>query len=238
MASPKPTRTKPQTRNSVLKLSLLSLLSTTTPIINNGVRASADAHRRDDISFRGPVPEDLHVPHWDFSGSAHRIPAAKRFCSTDYPLPIGVWSDVYRTADPIRSVVEIAFRIHGGFSDLHHGHHNETHPSDDDEEITGKGGRGIAFWYTKTPNSTPLVASTNPKKHVVPRPPLTVDQFPDPLDDAVSFFGGPTSFNGLSVVIDNQPSDTIDTAIRSTTLGPRREWNRCGRVVCRQWSDR
>jgi hypothetical protein len=70
MASPKPTRTKPQARNSVLKLSLLSLLSATTPIINSGVRASADAHRRDDISFRGPVPEDLQVPHWDFSGSA------------------------------------------------------------------------------------------------------------------------------------------------------------------------
>ncbi|KAA1090493.1 hypothetical protein PGT21_003098 [Puccinia graminis f. sp. tritici] len=221
MASPKPTRTKPQTRNSVLKLSLLSLLSTTTPIINNGVRASADAHRRDDISFRGPVPEDLHVPHWDFSGSAHRIPAAKDFVRLITPFPLAYGAMFTEQPIPFDQwSVEIAFRIHGGFSDLHHGHHNETHPSDDDEEITGKGGRGIAFWYTKTPNSTPLVASTNPKKHVVPRPPLTVDQFPDPLDDAVSFFGGPTSFNGLSVVIDNQPSTPLTRRSDRQHWGP------------------
>ncbi|WAR54338.1 hypothetical protein PtB15_3B852 [Puccinia triticina] len=219
MDAPKPgrTRTKRLARNLVLKLGLLSLLSTTTLI--NTVRASADAHRRDDISFRGPVPEDLHVPHWDFSGSAHRIPSAKDFVRlltpfpltygamfTEHPIPFDQWS------------VEIAFRIHGSYSDIHHGHHNETHVSDDDDEITGKGGRGIAFWYTKASNPTPVVASSDPKKHVVPRPPLTVDQFPDPLDDAVSFFGGPTNFNGLAVVIDNQPSSPL------TRRSDRKHW--------------
>ena len=56
------------TRNS-LQLSLLSLILITVTTLNL-VRASADAHRRDDLSFRGPVPEDLRIPHWDLSGSA------------------------------------------------------------------------------------------------------------------------------------------------------------------------
>jgi hypothetical protein len=49
---------------------------------------------------------------------------------------------------------------------------------------------------------------------------LTVDQFPDPLDDAVSFFGGPTSFNGLSVVIDNQPSTPLTRRSDRQHWGP------------------
>lgn len=74
MVTSNPTRTrtlphKRPNRNSILRLGILSLFGTTTTTINT-VQASADAHRRDDFSFRGPVPEDLRVAHWDFSGSA------------------------------------------------------------------------------------------------------------------------------------------------------------------------
>ncbi|KAH9459710.1 hypothetical protein Pst134EA_006776 [Puccinia striiformis f. sp. tritici] len=220
-----------QARSSTLKFGLFSLLlSGTTPI--NSVRASADAHRRDDFSFRGPVPEDLHVPHWDFSGSAHRIPSAKDFVRlvspfplayggmfTEHPIPFDQWS------------VEIAFRIHGAFSDLHHGHHNETHKSEDEEDITGKGGRGIAFWYSKVPSPTPVVVSANTKKHVEQRPSLVVEPFPDTLDDKVSFFGGPTSFNGLAVVVDNQPSTPL------TRRSDRKHWGpEEGGIGAEEWA--
>jgi len=236
MATSKPTRTrtlphKRPNRNSILKLGILSLLGTTTTTINT-VQASADAHRRDDFSFRGPVPEDLRVAHWDFSGSAHRIPSAKDFVRLISPFPLA-YGGMF-TEQPIpfdQWSVEIAFRIHGSFSDVHHGHHNDTHSSEENGEFTGKGGRGIAFWYSKAPNPTPVVMSANPKKHVVPRPPLVVDQFPDPLDDSVSFFGGPTSFNGLAVVIDNQPSTPL------TRRSDRKHWGPDeGGIGAEEWS--
>lgn len=73
--------------------------------------------------------------------------------------------------------------------------------------------------------------SANPKKHVVPHPPLGVDQFPDPLDDSVSFFGGPTSFNGLAVVIDNQPSTPL------TRRSDRKHWGPDeGGIGAEEWS--
>lgn len=147
----------------------------------------------------------------------HPYPLAFGAMFTDKPIPFDQWS------------VEIAFRIHGGFSGIHHGHHNESHLSDDDE--VGKGGRGLAFWYTRTANPTPIIASANPKHHVADPPSLSVASFPDPLDDAVSFFGGPTSFDGLAVVIDNQPSTPL------TRRSDRRHWGPDdGGIGAEEWS--
>ncbi|PLW09418.1 hypothetical protein PCANC_17617 [Puccinia coronata f. sp. avenae] len=223
-----------RTRNSIITTSLLSLLGITTTL--HSVHASADAHRRDDFSFRGPVPEDLRVAHWDFSGTAHRIPSAKDFVRLVSPFPLAYGAMFTEQPIPFDQwSVEIAFRIHGGFSDVHHGHHNDTDSSEHDEEITGKGGRGIAFWYSKAPNPTPVLVSANPKKQQHGTHPsmasLVVDPFPDPLDDSVSFFGGPTSFNGLAVVIDNQPSTPL------TRRSDRKHWGpEEGGIGAEEWS--
>ncbi|KAI9616787.1 hypothetical protein KEM48_005030 [Puccinia striiformis f. sp. tritici PST-130] len=219
-----------QARSSTLKFGLFSLLlSGTTPI--NSVRASADAHRRDDFSFRGPVPEDLHVPHWDFSGSAHRIPSAKDFVRlvspfplayggmfTEHPIPFDQWS------------VEIAFRIHGAFSDLHHGHHNETHNLRTKKISLVKVEEALHFGIPRYLVQHPSLYQPIPK-NVEQRPSLVVEPFPDTLDDKVSFFGGPTSFNGLAVVVDNQPSTPL------TRRSDRKHWGpEEGGIGAEEWA--
>ncbi|KAI8445179.1 concanavalin A-like lectin/glucanase domain-containing protein [Phakopsora pachyrhizi] len=208
-------KTRISSRNLLIILSLLTLTSNLS-----SVKSSADAHRRDDFSFRGPVPEDLHIPHWDISGTTHRIPTAKDFIRLVNPFPLaygGMFTE--RTIPFDQWSVEIAFRIHGGYSTVHHGHRNTSHQDAvEDDEHLGKGGRGIAFWYTKSSNPTPVISPSNPHHHRFQPPSLVVDPFPDPLDEKVSFFGGPISFDGVAVVIDNQPSTPL------TRRSDRKHW--------------
>ncbi|MBW0512185.1 hypothetical protein O181_051900 [Austropuccinia psidii MF-1] len=196
------------------------------------VESNADAKRRDDYSFRGPIPEDLHIPNWDLSGTTDAIPTAHDFLRLIQPFPLaygGMFTNKPISFD--QWSIEIGFRIHGGLSNIHHGHHNTTNRYNEFGEVIGKGGRGLAFWYSKTANPTPIIAPSNPAHHAAPRPSLAVPPFPDPLDHSVSFFGGPTSFDGLAVVIDNQPSTPL------TRRSDRKHWGiEDGGIGAEEWS--
>ncbi|KAH9825140.1 concanavalin A-like lectin/glucanase domain-containing protein [Melampsora americana] len=187
----------------ILSLTYLLFIS----LIPSTVNGSADAIRDEHFSFRGPLPEDGHIPNWDISGTTHRIPTAKDYLRLVTPFPLA-YGGIF-TEKPIpfdQWSVEIAFRIHGGPGSTRVPDPEKNHTI---TQIRGKGGRGLAFWYTKTSNPTKPVIPADPKAHPAPPPLMTVDMFPDPLDKSVSFFGGPTNFDGLGVIFDNQPFSPV-----------------------------
>ncbi|KAG0146019.1 hypothetical protein CROQUDRAFT_723112 [Cronartium quercuum f. sp. fusiforme G11] len=207
MTVSRPTKLK---RNSI-KLTFLTFTLTLIPALVNG---SADAIKDDHFSFRGPLSEDhLHIPNFDISGTTNRILTAKDYLRLFTPFPLAYGGIFTHKPIPFEQwSVEIAFRIHGGPSATYiHENHSTTH-------VRGKGGRGLAFWYTKTANPTPITIPSDPSVKPAPAPLLAVDPYPDPLDRSVSFFGGPTSFDGLGVVFDTQPFSPV------TLRSDRKHW--------------
>ncbi|KAK4702502.1 hypothetical protein P7C70_g3723, partial [Phenoliferia sp. Uapishka_3] len=105
-------------------------------------------------------------------------------------------------------IAEIAFRVHGppavGLVDV-----SEEDGVPAKSTRVHKGGRGLAFWVTKTGNESPLTISTDPKA-VLSAPPPFIPQTPtDPSDDKVSFFGYQTQFDGLGIVFDTSPTSPV-----------------------------
>lgn len=73
--------------------------------------------------------------------------------------------------------------------------------------------------FEQTASPTHPTIPANPSVHAAAPPLLTVEPFPDPLDKSVSFFGGPTSFDGLGVVFDSQPFSPV------TLRSDRKHWD-------------
>lgn len=102
-------------------------------------------------------------------------------------------------------VVELAFRVHGaatvGVTE---------HQPDGSVKRSHKGGRGLAFWYSKLANPTPITRSSNPKAHLSQPPPLFPAQPTDASDPLVSLFGNRAAgFDGLGVVFDTSPGSPV-----------------------------
>lgn len=72
-----------------------------------------------------------------------------------------------------------------------------------------KGGRGLAFWFSKTANPTAITISSQPNT-AVSAPPPGVPEFPtDPNDPLVSLFGYKTTFDGLGIIFDTSPTTPL-----------------------------
>ncbi|GAA6016735.1 hypothetical protein JCM11491_000224 [Sporobolomyces phaffii] len=149
-------------------------------------------------SFRG-LAGDGSVSGYDTSGHATVLPGVHDFLRLVPPSPLAhgaVFSE-----EPIKSkewVAEIAFRLHGpptaGVTEM---------SGDGTVKKLHKGGRGLAFWYTKEGLPGPVTLSSNPKVKPNPPPPIGVDTRTDP---AVSLFGSRIAFDGLGVVFDTSPN--------------------------------
>lgn len=79
-------------------------------------------------------------------------------------------------------VVELGFRMHG-------------------RGEAGSGGRGLAFWYTKSSNPSAVTLASDPRKAPAP-PPADVLSSKGGDDASTSFFGARSSFDGLGIVFD------------------------------------
>ncbi|GAA5925140.1 uncharacterized protein JCM15063_004934 [Sporobolomyces koalae] len=158
----------------------------------------AHLHYSKSASFRG-LAGDGTVAGYDTSGHATVLPGVHDFVRLVPPSPLAhgaVFSE-----NPIKSkewVAEIAFRLHGpptaGVTEM---------DQDGTVKKLHKGGRGLAFWYTKEGLPGPITLSSNPKVKPNPPPPAGVDARSDPL---VSLFGSRIAFDGLGVVFDTSPN--------------------------------
>ncbi|GAA5882441.1 hypothetical protein JCM16303_001734 [Sporobolomyces ruberrimus] len=153
-------------------------------------------HYSKSASFRG-LAGDGSVSGYDVSGHAAVLPGVHDFLRLPSPLAHGaVFSE-----NPIKSkewVAEIAFRLHGaptaGVTEM---------AADGTVKKLHKGGRGLAFWYTKEGLPGPVTLSSNPKVKPNPPPPTGVDSRTDP---SVSLFGSRIAFDGLGIVFDTSPN--------------------------------
>ncbi|GAA5894201.1 legume-like lectin family protein [Sporobolomyces salmoneus] len=158
----------------------------------------ANLHYSKAASFRG-IAGDGSISNHDVSGHATVLPGVHDFLRLVPPSPLAhgaVFSEY-----PIKSkewVVELAFRLHGpptaGVTEM---------AADGTVKKLHKGGRGLAFWYTKEGLPGPITLSSNPKVKPNPPPTTGVDSRTDPL---VSLFGSRIAFDGLGVVFDTSPN--------------------------------
>ncbi|GAA6060111.1 hypothetical protein JCM10212_003519 [Sporobolomyces blumeae] len=158
----------------------------------------ANLHYSKRASFRG-LAGDGTVSGYDTSGHATVLPGVHDFLRLVPPSPLAhgaVFSE-----EPIKSkewVAEIAFRLHGpptaGVTEV---------KEDGTVKKLHKGGRGLAFWYTKEGLPGPVTLSSNPKVKPLPPPSLGIDARVDPM---VSLFGSRIAFDGLGVVFDTSPN--------------------------------
>ncbi|GAA5832453.1 hypothetical protein JCM3766R1_003081 [Sporobolomyces carnicolor] len=158
----------------------------------------ANLHYSKAASFRG-IAGDGSVSNHDTSGYATVLPGVHDFLRLVPPSPLAhgaVFSEY-----PIKSkewVVELAFRLHGpptaGVTEM---------AADGTVKKLHKGGRGLAFWYTKEGLPGPVTLSSNPKVKPNPPPSGGIDSRTDP---SVSLFGSRIAFDGLGVVFDTSPN--------------------------------
>ncbi|CEQ39471.1 SPOSA6832_01012, partial [Sporobolomyces salmonicolor] len=147
----------------------------------------ANLHYSKEGSFRGLTP-DGKVSGFDVSGHAVALP--------------GVHDFLRLVPEPIKSkdwVAEVAFRLHGPPTA------GVTEMSEDGKvRKLHKGGRGLAFWYTKDGLPGPVTIS-NSKTKLSPPPP-SLHEMDSKSDSSVSLFGSRTSFDGLGVIFDTSPN--------------------------------
>ncbi|GAA99749.1 uncharacterized protein L969DRAFT_87400 [Mixia osmundae IAM 14324] len=157
------------------------------------------------LSFKAPfVSTEGRIPNYDLSGHAAKLPMSNDYVRIVPPSLLsygGAFSTKKSTTD--EWIVEIAVRVHGSVPSRH---------IDQDGKLIenpGKGGRGLAFWYTKNSNPTFVTTPSDPRRHITP-PPGPLPRLPnDPDDDHISFFGNGRRFEGLGVVLDTSPTQPL-----------------------------
>lgn len=153
--------------------------------------------------------------NFELSSSATILPGVHDFFRLLPQTPLafgGAWG-TEKWTDSTEFVVEIAFRVHGAIVSSHETEH--------------KGGRGLAFWYTKVHSLSHSLSEQNidipslssqkktsypptytSKSPIAQQPPPHA--FPAPNDDtSASLFGHATSFEGLAVIFDSSPSSPL-----------------------------
>ncbi|GAA5865817.1 hypothetical protein JCM1840_006260 [Sporobolomyces johnsonii] len=160
-------------------------------------------HYSKEGSFRGLTP-DGKVSGFDVSGHAAALPGVHDFLRLVPPSPLA-YGAVF-SQEPIKSkdwVAEVAFRLHGPPTA------GVTEMSEDGKvRKLHKGGRGLAFWYTKDGLPGPVTISSDPKKKLSPPPP-SMHEMDSKSDPSVSLFGSRTSFDGLGVIFDTSPNAPV-----------------------------
>ncbi|KPV74695.1 uncharacterized protein RHOBADRAFT_53651 [Rhodotorula graminis WP1] len=160
-------------------------------------------HYAQDASWRG-VDADGTVRGFDVSGHSTVIPGVHDFIRLVPGTPLAHGAIFSR--QPLKAkewIAEIAFRVHGppatGLAEMdENGHQKRLH----------KGGRGLAFWATKSGLPGPATISSDPSVKVSPPPPA-VPETRSSTDADVSLFGGRTSFDGLGVIFDSAPTAPV-----------------------------
>ncbi|GAA6026718.1 hypothetical protein JCM8202_002034, partial [Rhodotorula sphaerocarpa] len=155
-------------------------------------------------SFRG-LTADGKVENYDVSGHAAVLAGVHDFIRLVPSTPLAHGAIFAR--EPIQYkewIAEVAFRVHGP----------PTHAAgelgeDGKPKRLLKGGRGLAFWYTKNGLPGPATISSDPKVQVSPPPPVQPDTPRDKHDSDVSFFGARTSFDGLGIIFDTAPTSPV-----------------------------
>ncbi|ORY81781.1 concanavalin A-like lectin/glucanase domain-containing protein [Leucosporidium creatinivorum] len=162
------------------------------------------AHYNSDLSFRGLTPNGK-VSKFGVSGHAQTLPGVHDFLRLVPPTPLAHGA-VFSTK-PLEAeewMVEVAFRVHGppiiGLGET---------MEDGTQKRLHKGGRGLAFWYSKTANPGPITITDEKGVSVAPPPPPSPALPSDPTDPDVSLFGYRTSFDGLGVIFDTSPTQPL-----------------------------
>ncbi|SGY22836.1 BQ5605_C019g08864 [Microbotryum silenes-dioicae] len=140
------------------------------------------------LSFRGLTP-DYKIKNFDMSGHTCSFPLAHGAIYTTKPLESEEW------------VVEVAFRVHGvpaiGLVET---------LADGTTKRMNKGGRGLAFWFTKEGLPGPVTISANAKTKTHEPPHTLPISSESSTDDSCSLFGSRTTFEGLGVIFDTSPA--------------------------------
>ncbi|KAL8280013.1 hypothetical protein RQP46_007594 [Phenoliferia psychrophenolica] len=164
-------------------------------------------HYNSALSFRG-VLDGGKVEGFDISGHATGLPGVHDYLRLVPANPLA--HGALFSQKPMESeewIAEIAFRVHGppavGLVDV---------SEDDDVPAKSikvhKGGRGLAFWVSKSGAPGPVTISADPKATLA-NPPPSLPSMPDPTDPSVSLFGYKTSFDGLGVIFDTSPTAPV-----------------------------
>ncbi|KAK4053879.1 hypothetical protein OIO90_003716 [Microbotryomycetes sp. JL221] len=162
------------------------------------------SHYDPELSFRGLTKEGK-VDKFTASGHVTALPGVHDFVRLVPPTPLA--HGALFTVKPMGAeewIAEIAFRVHGPAV------HGLGEVSEDGAPIRArKGGRGLAFWYTKHTNPGPITISNDPKVRVSNPPPVNPQTPKDPTDNDVSLFGSKTSFDGLGIIFDTMPTQPL-----------------------------
>ncbi|KAI5481928.1 Legume-like lectin [Pseudohyphozyma bogoriensis] len=165
--------------------------------------APPPVHYSKQHSFRG-VGDGGKVTNFHISGHASGLPGVHDYLRLVPPNPLaygGIFTQVPLDAE--EWVAEIAFRVHGPPAI------GLVEPSEDGHvKKAPKGGRGLAFWYTKTDNPTGVTISPDPKAALASPPPFT-PQPGDATDPKVSLFGFNNGFDGLGIIFDTSPTSPL-----------------------------
>ncbi|BGP48211.1 hypothetical protein JCM10450v2_004083 [Rhodotorula kratochvilovae] len=162
-----------------------------------------NVHYEQAASWRG-VSQDGRVDGFDVAGHAAVIPGVHDFLRLVPGTPLAHGAVFSRK--PLKAkewIAEIAFRVHGppatGLTESdENGHLKRLH----------KGGRGLAFWYTKSGLPGPVTIPADASGKASPPPPI-LPAPRDPTDLDVSLFGARTTFDGLGVIFDAAPTAPI-----------------------------
>ncbi|GAA5881211.1 hypothetical protein JCM3774_000654 [Rhodotorula dairenensis] len=162
-------------------------------------------HYDDAVSFRGLTP-DGKVDHYDVAGHATVLPGVHDFIRLVPPTPLAHGALFARSPIKYKEwIVEVAFRVHGPPAVT-----AATETGEDGQpKRLSKGGRGLAFWYTKNGLPSPPTISSDSKAKISPPPPIQPDTPRDKHDPDVSLFGSRTSFDGLGIVFDTSPTSPV-----------------------------
>ncbi|KAM0752451.1 concanavalin A-like lectin/glucanase [Meredithblackwellia eburnea MCA 4105] len=217
-----PRQRRRRTAATTATVALLAL--TSSSLVLKPVRAAASAdnanggaqsgrlqlpplHYSADLSFRG-VLDGGKLEGFDISGHASGLPGNHDFLRLVPANPMAhgaLFSQ--RKMEAEEWVAEIAFRVHGpptvGIVEV---------VGDDGETRTTKvhkGGRGLAFWYSKSGSPGPVTISSDPKVVVSVPPPVIPGSPTDVSDPNVSLFGYRTQFDGLGIVFDTSPNSPL-----------------------------
>ncbi|KWU41942.1 concanavalin A-like lectin/glucanase [Rhodotorula sp. JG-1b] len=191
----------------LLIASALARAARTTDSTANDKWTPPDSYHYDDAaSFRGLTP-DGKVEHYDVAGHATVLPGVHDFIRLVPPTPLAHGALFARSPIKYKQwIVEVAFRVHGPPTTSGAG--GET-GEDGQPKRLHKGGRGLAFWYTKNGLPGDPTISSDPKTKVSPPPPIQPDTPRDKHDSDVSLFGSRTSFDGLGIVFDTSPTAPV-----------------------------
>ncbi|GJN90487.1 hypothetical protein Rhopal_003498-T1 [Rhodotorula paludigena] len=167
-------------------------------------QAPPNVHYEQEASWRG-VSADGNVAGHDVAGHATVLPGVHDFLRLVPSVPLAHGAVFSRK--PLKAkewIAEIAFRVHGpavsGMTETDH---------DGKVKRLHKGGRGLAFWYTKGGLPGPVTISSDPSAKVSPPPPSMPEGAHDPHDKDLSLFGSRTTFDGLGVIFDASPTAPV-----------------------------